>query len=370
MQFLKNPLRGVGIKPTTEMSDKQVSTNAEKVLSIFKHCPMSQSTPLLELPELGTYLGVADLFLKDERERMGLGSFKATGAAYVIALAASEKIESMPDLSLATVKPDQLKQILNGSTYVCASAGNHGLSVAAGARIFGATAVIYLSQTVPESFAERLRSYDAEVVRAGNNYEESMVAAAKRAEQMDWILLSDSSWPGYTEIPTQVMEGYLLIAAEVVSQFDDDPAPSHIFLQAGVGGIAAAATAYFRSKWEDEPVIVVVEPEAAPAIIDSVKAGKPVISEGPVSNMGRLDCKEPSHIALGCLSREADFFVTLSDEEALEATQWLTTQGIHATPSATAGLAAVYHSKSGDTFREAIGLTESSRVLALITEQA
>jgi len=117
-------------------------------------------------------------------------------------------------------------------------------------------------------------------------------------------------------------------------------------------------------------VIVVVEPEAAPAIIDSVKAGKPVISEGPVSNMGRLDCKEPSHIALGCLSREADFFVTLSDAEALEATQWLTTQGIHATPSATAGLAAVYHSKSGDTFREAIGLNESSRVLALITEQA
>ena len=370
MLFLKNPLRGVGITPSADMSDKQVSTNAEKVLSIFRHCPMSQPTPLLILPELAAKLGIAELYLKDERERMGLGSFKATGAAYVIALAASEKIESLPGISLETVKPEQLKQILNGGTYVCASAGNHGLSVAAGARVFGATAVIYLSQTVPESFAERLREFGAEVVRAGNNYEESMTAAAQQADQMGWTLLSDSSWPGYTEIPTQVMEGYLLVAAEVVIQFDDDPAPSHIFLQAGVGGIAAAATAYFRSKWGDEPVIVVVEPEAAPALIDSIRAQKPVISEGPVSNMGRLDCKEPSHIALGCLSREADFFVTISDEEAQESTQWLTSQGIHATPSATAGLAVVYHSKSDAAWCGSLGLNNASRVLALITEQA
>ena len=367
MKLLRNPLRGQGIEQTAEMSLQQVSVDAAKVMDLLQHCPVAKPTPL---HILNSELGISQLYIKDERDRMGLGSFKALGAAYVIALAASNEIEATPNIAIETITPEQLSKTLNGRTYVCASAGNHGLSVAAGARVFGAQAIIYLSKTVPESFAERLRAYGSEVVRAGDNYEESMAAAAAKADESGWVLLSDSSWPGYTDIPTQVMEGYLVVAAETCQQLKDQAPPTHIFLQAGVGGIAAAATAYFRQQWGDDPTIVIVEPDAAPAIIDSIQAGKPIISEGPVSTMGRLDCKEPSHIALGCLSREADFFVTLSDSEVQETTDWLAAAGISSTPSATAGLAVVQQSTSGDSVRTELAIDENSRVLVMVTEQA
>lgn len=373
MRLLHNPVRGQGIEQTAEMAQQQVSIDAAKVMGLLQHCPVSKQTPLHifdQHTETTSELGINQLYIKDERERMSLGSFKASGAAYVIALAASQKIDAMPDTSLDTISPEQLSKVLNGTSYICASAGNHGLSVAAGARVFGAKAVIYLSDTVPESFAERLRSYGAEVVRAGDNYEESMEAAATKAAETGWILLSDSSWPGYTEIPTQVMEGYLVIAAETCLQLKDIAKPTHILLQAGVGGIAASATAYFREQWGDEPTIVVVEPEAAPAIIDSIAAGEPVVSQGPVSNMGRLDCKEPSHIALGCLAREADYFATISDDDVQATTDWLAAKGYASTPSATAGLAVVQQSVAGDNIRTALGLDQNSRVLILLTEQA
>ena len=141
--------------------------------------------------------------MKDERGRMKLGSFKALGAAYVIARDAS--IRGADDIHAA----------LRGVTYVTASAGNHGLSVAAGARVFGADAVVFLAATVPEAFADRLRRQGAHVSSVtGDTYEASMAAAQRAASENGWVLLSDSSWPGYTEIPAQVMEGYLAMAAE------------------------------------------------------------------------------------------------------------------------------------------------------------
>ena len=166
--------------------------------------------------------GAARVTIKDERGRMGLGSFKALGAAYAIAREAAAAGGALPTA-------------LTGRTYVTASAGNHGLSVAAGARIFGAAAVIYLADTVPESFAARLRGMGAQVVRAGADYEASMVAAGHSAKAQGWTLLSDGSWPGYVDLPFRVMEGYRQIATEIVGQMTDRP--THVLLQAGVGGL-------------------------------------------------------------------------------------------------------------------------------------
>ena len=157
---------------------------------------------------------------------MGLGSFKALGAAYVIADHASKIVSNNASAS-------EWKKALNGKCYVTASAGNHGLSLAAGARLFGAKAVIYLSRNVPSSFADKIRSYDAEVVVVGNSYEESMEGAQKAAADNNWMLLSDVTWDGY-DAGLKVMEGYLVAAAEA---YEDCPeSPTHIFLQAGVGG--------------------------------------------------------------------------------------------------------------------------------------
>jgi diaminopropionate ammonia-lyase len=290
---------------------------------------------------------VARLFLKDERGRMGLGSFKALGAAYAIAREAADA-------------GGPWETALAGRTFVTASAGNHGLSVAAGARLFGARARIFLARTVPEGFAGRLAGKGAEVVRAGATYEESMAAAERAADAGEGTLLSDSSWPGYTDLPWRVMEGYLQLAAEAAEQIG--PPPTHILLQAGVGGMAAAVAAHARAVWGEAPTVVVVEPEAAPALIESVRAGRLVTARGPVSAMGRLDCKTPSMIALGGLSRDADYFATVTEEQAQAAVAALDRAGLATTPSGAAGVAALLAGLPG--------VGAGSRVLAILSEGA
>jgi len=314
------------------------SVNVSEPRNLLTRCPDAGTTPLHCLEGFGS---AGHVFVKDERTRMGLGSFKALGAAYVIAHAAQ-------------------KSDVSNMTYVTASAGNHGLSVAAGAQVFGAKAVIYLSHTVPESFAKKLRAHKAEVVRAGDNYEASMEAAQKAASEQGWILLSDSSWGGYLDIPHRLMEGYLVMAAEAVAQVPHTP--THIFLQAGVGGLAAAAAAYFRHAWGNEPAIIVVEPEIAPAIFQSILAGKAINTPGPVSNMGRLDCKEPSLIALKGLARDADMFALISDQAAEEAMPLLSSKGLETTPSGGAGLVALLNG-----FPE---INQNSRVLCIVSEES
>lgn len=325
---LENPYRGVGLPAAATTAEGLPSIDAQAVAALLARCPAHAETPLLVRPDLAARAGVGAVFIKDERQRMGQGSFKALGAAYCIAHDAAQARQG-----------DDWGNALRGRTYVTASAGNHGLSVAAGARLFGARAVIYLAQTVPAPFAARLRAMGAQVVRAGNDYEASMQAALEAAGKNGWSLLSDSSWPGYTDPPRRVMEGYLQLAAEAAHQ--SPVQPTHILLQAGVGGLAAAVAAYARAVWGDAPQITVVEPEAAPALIESIRAGALTDTQGPVSAMGRLDCKTPSMIALAGLARDADQFVTITEEEAAQGVHILKDMGLATTPSGGAGLAAL-----------------------------
>ncbi|MEM6744907.1 MAG: pyridoxal-phosphate dependent enzyme, partial [Pseudomonadota bacterium] len=236
MRVLTNPHRGAGLPEAALPGIPVPSIDAARPAALLARCPAAARTPLIASPSLARALGVAEAWVKDERARMGLGSFKALGAAYVIAC-------------------DAQAGRAQGAAYVTASAGNHGLSVAAGARAFGARAVVYLSRQVPQAFADRLAALGAEVVREGEDYKASMQAAAEAAEAQGAILLSDSSWPGYTEKPHRLMEGYLALMAETFEQMPD--APTHILLQAGVGGLAAAAAALARARWGDAPRIVV-----------------------------------------------------------------------------------------------------------------
>ena len=337
---LKNPWRGSGLSLDAPMP----CDSAEPVLALLRHCPQYAPTPLRSAPALAAHAGVAEVWVKDERGRMGLGSFKALGATYAIA---REAVAAGGDLARS----------LNGRVFVTASAGNHGMSVAAGAALFGARAIIYLAQTVPASFADRLRAKRAEVVVEGTDYEASMAAAAHAAETHGWTLLSDSSWPGYIDLPYRVMEGYLALAAETVSQIPEPP--THIFLQAGVGGLAGAAAALFRAAWGDAPQILVVEPQAAPALMESIRAGRVIDTTGPVSAMGRLDCKTPSLIALNGLARDADDFVTLSEAEAAKGIATLADCDLATSASGGAGLAALLQGPP---------LPAAARVLAILSE--
>jgi len=358
-QIVVNPYRGRGLSGLADALDgARVADDARAAQALFKRCPMADVTPLVQLADLAAELGVARLDAKDERGRMGLGSFKALGAAHAIAKMA------------AATGGDDLSNSLASETFVCASAGNHGLSVAAGARLFGARAVIYLSETVPDQFADMLRAKEAQVVRAGADYEASMAAAMAAAESNGWRLLSDSSWRGYTAPARDVMEGYLIMAEEAGAQLESPP--SHIFLQAGVGGLAAACAVTARRLWGDGPKICVIEPEFAPALQASIAAGEVVVAPGPVSAMGRLDCKEPSLLALDALAREADVFMTVSEEDAAEAVSRLQGHSMASSPSGAAGAAGLMVGlRLGDeNGAAALGLDAASCVLVYVSEGA
>jgi len=352
-RFIENPYFIKGF-PQDNGVDK-VSTDVEAVRKLLELCPKASRTPLASSIALAEKARVKNVWFKDERQRMGLGSFKALGAAYVIANHASKIV-------LENNNADDWKKALNGKCYVTASAGNHGLSLAAGARLFGAKAVIYLSKNVPSSFADKIKSYDAEVIIAGNNYEESMDGAKKAATDNNWILLSDVTWDGY-DAGLKVMEGYLVAAAEA---YEDCPEPpTHIFLQAGVGGFPAAMAAQARRHFGNEPKIIIVEPTKAPVLLESIQAGKGVEVQGGISIMGRLDCKVPSTLALSSLARTCTHFMTITDDDAEECMKELENEGLETSPSGGAGYAGLIDAKN---YNES-GLTEDSNVMLFLTEE-
>ncbi|MEO1291726.1 MAG: pyridoxal-phosphate dependent enzyme [Pseudomonadota bacterium] len=325
------------MKPLPDLPDGiRFDPNVAQPLRLLELCPAYAPSQLRIVPKPG---GGA-LMLKDETERMGLGAFKALGGVYAVARLIGERWDETHEGPIDYTS-SALRDLAASLTFVCASAGNHGMAVAAGARIFGAAARIHLAATVPESFAARLEAKGARVVRSGATYEEGLAAAEADAAATGAILLADGSWVDYIHPPSLVMEGYTVIAEELRKMFVASGTwPTAVYLQAGVGGLAAAMAHMIRLNWDQQPRIVVVEPEAAPCLKESIAAGRPVRVGGPVSAMGRLDCKEPSLLALATLRRCADAFVLVSEAEAEAATEYAATLGFTTTPSGTAGLAA------------------------------
>lgn len=306
-----------------------------KPAALLAACPAYQSSPL-DVVQLDGH----DILVKDETARMGLGAFKALGGVYAVAQLIAGKMAR--PVAAEELQSAAVRAVAERMTFVCASAGNHGMAVAAGAGLFGANARIHLADTVPEDFARRLRAKGAEVVRSGASYEVSIAAAIRDAEETGAVHLADGSWPGYTEPPRLVMEGYTVLAEEMRKQFETDGRwPSHVYLQAGVGGLAAAVAFMIRKNWAIQPQIVIAEPEAAPCLKESAKAGQLVTVDGPVSNMGRLDCKAPSMLAFDILQHTADRYVTITDEAAAQAVGVAQDLGYRSTPSGVAGLAAL-----------------------------
>ncbi len=311
-----------------------VSLDVAKPLALLAACPRYAPSPLTQVSHRGR-----PLLIKDETHRMGLGAFKALGGVYAVAKLIEAHIGR--PLSAEMFMDDAVRRGAADLTFVCASAGNHGMAIAAGARLFGAKARIHLSDTVPKSFARRLRDTGAEVARSGETYEDSVAAAIEDAAISGAVHLADGSWPGYTEPPRLVMEGYTVIGEELRETIlERGTWPSHVYLQAGVGGLAAAVAHVVRTRWPVQPKIIVVEPDAAPCLRDSAAAGKMVTVAGPVSNMGRLDCKAPSMLALDILMASADDWVTIRDQDASAAVAQARDLGFATTPSGAAGLAA------------------------------
>lgn len=324
-------------------------------------CPVYKPTSVLDIVDDGRLVWV-----KDESTRLGLGSFKALGGVYAVAQLVLEKVatESGQRPTIDALLSDEVRAIAQTMTFVCASAGNHGMAVAAGAKLLGATARVYLSDEVPISFARRLEERGATVCVSGASYEQSLEAANKDASDTGALLLADGSWQGYTHPPSLVMEGYTVIASELYNMFKQTQSwPTDVYLQAGVGGMAAAVAVMIRKRWLVQPRIVVVEPTAADCLAQSAAKKQLIEVTGPISNMGRLDCKAPSLLAFQALSQCDVQYLTISDSEASNAVLALGYYGLQTTPSGAAGFAAWQRDRALDR-------TDGIRPLVIMSEQA
>ena len=354
--FVENSYFGNGFPddPILKNNKMIVRTDVDNVRKVVAACLKPEVSPLID-SNLAKKNGINSLWFKDERNRLGVGSFKAIGASYVMAHEAINKIGY--DFS-----EEELRSSLKGRTFVTASAGNHGISLAYGAQQFGAKAIIYLSKTVPSNFVGYIESFGAEVVIEGKNYEASMAAAEQAANRNDWTLLSDSTWEGYSA-GIDVMAGYLVMASEAFEQCPETP--THIFLQGGIGGYPASVAACARKYYGDKPKIVIVEPTEGRVLQASIEAGKAIESPGEVSNMGRLDCKVASLGALSSLAQTANYFMTITDEEATACLPELEENGLQTSESGGAGYAGLLKCIQNNGCE----IGPDSKVLLILTEK-
>ena len=367
-----NPAHGKG--PYPEAFKATLShAGYVRAAEVISSWPGYAPTPLVSLAALAAGLNVASIHYKDEGGRFGLGSFKALGGAYaVFRLLASELRRLHGSVDEAALAVGQLKDLAKDITVYCATDGNHGRSVAWGARMFGARAVIFIHATVSQKRAEAIRGYGAEVVRTVGNYDDSVREADRTAAANGWFVVSDTSYPGYTDVPRDVMQGYAVMVAEALGALDRPP--THVFIQAGVGGLAAAVVAHL---WEaygaDMPAVIVVEPDKAACLYESALAGRPTTVHGNLDTiMAGMACGEPSVIAWPILQGGAAAFMAIPDEAAVSTMQLLASGAAGATivggESGVAGLAGLIVAAAQPDWRQMLGLGPDSRVLLFGSE--
>ena len=334
-------------------------------------------TPLHRLTGLARALGVGDLWLKDESGRFGLGSFKALGGAYAVVHLLRERLGD--DVSIADVAAGRAASRVQDMTACCATDGNHGLAVAWGARRAGAGCTVFLPGPVSAGRERAIRAQGADIVRIAGSYDEAVEACADEAARQGWLLVSDTSHAGGDEAPSRVMHGYAMLVDEIGAALAG-PVPTHVFVQAGVGGLAAAVIGAFRQDLgAGSPKGVVVEPANADCLYQSARAGRPAPASGDLDTvMACLAAAEVSPLAWRVLERGAFAFMALDDSGAVDAMRRAAAPAEGDPPlvlgesgaAALAGLIAVAGDAGDAGARDALGLSEASRVLVIGSEGA
>ncbi len=329
----------------------------------LKACPAHKPTPLYELPALAARLGVGEIRVKDESQRFGFGAFKALGGviavANVLTGAVGDAYHSSP--SFESVMKGEHKEITGKFVFTAASSGNHGRSVAAGAKLFGNRCVIFLPKFTSAEKEAAIRARGAEVIRVDGDYDTAVAECRNQAAARGWTIISDTSWEGYDSVPRSVMRGYCVLVHEAAVQ-QWGAAPTHVFVQAGVGGLAAAVIGYLWAVCEQRPVSIVVEPESADCWFQSNLAGKPTLAS-----------REISPVTWPIIGTAADWFMTIREDEVLPARRLYAQPlgedpAIISGPSGCAGLAGLMRVCTDAEAFKALGLGPDSRVLLINSE--
>jgi diaminopropionate ammonia-lyase len=335
------------------------------------------TTRLHTLPTMAAQLGVGAIHVKDESFRLGLGSFKALGGSYaVIRLVLEEASRHLGrPIDVAELGAPEVRGIAATMTVACATDGNHGRSVAHGAQLVGARAAIFVHSGVSGERVAAIHRLGAETIRVAGTYDDSVAEATRVSAANGWSVVSDTSWPGYERVPGLVMQGYTVMVREALRQLPEPP--THAFVQAGVGGLAAAVAGHLALVLGDRrPIFVVVEPARAACLYETVRAGHPItLQHGEPTVMAMLECYTPSLVAWRVLSRVADAFMTVEDEDAVAVMNRLARPAggdpaIVAGESGGAGLAGLICAATDPELRSTLGLDEASRVFAINTEGA
>jgi diaminopropionate ammonia-lyase len=334
-------------------------------------------TPLLDLRGLAKVNSLGQILYKDESYRFGLDSFKALGGAYALCRLLHEIVvkKTGTPVSSADLRSGRFQSITKEITVTTATEGNHGRSVAWGAGLFHCGCVVYVPHACTSYREAQIAKYGARTIRTEFGYDQTVRQCAEDARQNGWHAVSDTSWPGYEHIPTVVMQGYAVMAAEVIEQRGREKRPTHVFVQAGVGGLAAAIVSGFRLRGEN-PHFIVVEPEGAAALFASAIAGTPTKAPGEIhSIMTGLECGEVSPLAWEVLKEDVGYFATIPDSKVAGCMRLLASSpyldpAIVAGESAVAGLVALQLALQNPEQREQLRLDSNSVALLIGSEGA
>lgn len=341
-----------------------------------------EETPLRELSNKAKSFGLKALFVKDESKRFGLNAFKGLGGSYAAGKYLCDKLGiSADEFAYGKLTSPQAHERLGENTFVTATDGNHGRGVAWIAKVLGYQAVVYMPQGSAPERLENIRALGAHAEILSCNYDDAVRHAAKMAEEHGWVLMQDTAWDGYEEIPTHIMQGYTTLAAEAAEQMRERGMhPTHLFLQAGVGSMAGAIAGYFKALLKENcPMIIIVEPDKADCIYRTAKAndGKLHIVTGDMDSiMAGLCCGEPCTVSWEILKNTADVFISCADVYTENGMRMLG-RPIGDDPkiisgesgAVTAGvLQAIMTEKELEPLKEHLGLNEDSCVLLISTE--
>jgi len=330
-------------KILTHLPEKFIDEAVESISKWETYSP----TPLISLNKLRETLNVKQIYYKDEDKRFDLKSFKALGGAFAV---------------------NKIKDEKSATTVATATAGNHGRSVAWGAQRLGLNCKIFISEFVSESRAIAMRNLDAEVIRVKGNYDASLKECIKQSEKNNWEIVQDVSWEGYKEVPKLIMAGYTIMIKEIMDQINDEKI-THVFLQAGVGGMAAAMIAGFAKFSKKIPRFIIVEPENANCVFKSIENNHPTsVNITNETIMGGMSCGDVSTVAWEILKNSSNNCVTIPDDAistvvAMLAEAQLSDKKIIAGECAVPGVIALISLFKSKEYLNKLNLNSDSKVL-------
>jgi diaminopropionate ammonia-lyase len=330
--------------------------------------PGYRPTPLVELPELATELGVGAVLVKDESDRLGLAAFKILGASWAVNCALSQRSGfDEPARSLT-----ELRERSAPVTLVTATDGNHGRALGRMAELLGLAARIYVPAGTAQQTVEAITSEGAHVVQTDLIYDEAVWAAAgSTAGRPDDLLVQDTAWQGYEQIPQWIVEGYGTLFDEIAAELDE-PTVNLIAVPTGVGSLLQAALQHYRDPaLEQPPAVLAIEPVTAACVTSSLAAGRPVsVDTSEPTIMAGLNCGSVSTIAWPAIRDGLDAGVAVTDDQATAAMHRLNELGVHAGPCGGASLAGVREALRDANHRAALTITADSIAVLISTEGA